>query len=102
MPKAARRIQAVLKYKRFAAMIDANPLDKKAAEFNSDKLKDFVLFTEKTEKKFFGLLNQLAKILDKSFIRDITRYKDDLFDYTDMISMDMAELESNSDDYKHK
>lgn len=71
-------------------MIEANPKDKKALEFNKDKLKDFVLFKEKVEKKFFGLLNQLHKAREKDFIKDIQQYKDEILDYQETTAIELS------------
>ena len=83
-------------------MIEANPNDKRALELNKEKLKDYILFKEKTEKKFFGLLNQLHKAREKDFIKDVQQYKDELLDYQERSAIELNDLEEGTDEYAHK
>lgn len=51
----AARLQAILTFKKFKSYIEADPNNKRAADLPGKKYKEYVLFTEKAEKKFFKL-----------------------------------------------
>lgn len=101
-----KRMHAILTYKQFAAMIAANPTDKKALELNKDKLKEFVLLEPKSEKKFFTILNMLTKHLGKKFLNDLQQYKYDgevlIIAYQEKTLQEMKDFEPKSEDYEHK
>ena len=55
LPIMSARLQAILTFKKFKAYIMAEPNNKRMADLPIKKYKDYVLFTEKAEKKFFKL-----------------------------------------------
>ena len=75
----AARLQAILTFKKFKSYIEADPNNKRAADLPGKKYKEYVLFTEKAEKKFFKLMSQFVE--NDKFLSEMHMYKSDIFEY---------------------
>lgn len=80
-------------FKKFRRDVETNPNHLKSGhDLNPRKYKAFVLFKEKTEKKFFKLLTQLSEMQDRfahAMNQKQTRYSQDIFEYQEELHHEM-------------